>query len=95
VYIRNVEGGAFAIQLPNTMWVGWKSSTDTKLISDSPENDATCTWKYTEKGIQNQYDTNRYLQINSAGSEGRVYTTTGSGSTWHPTYLYARNDGGY
>lgn len=95
VYIRNVAGGAFAIQLPNTMWVGWKSSTDTKLISDSPENDASSTWKYTEKGIQNQYDNSRYLQINGAGSEGRVYTTSGSGSTWLPTYLYARNGGGY
>ena len=95
VCIRKV-GTAFAIQLLNTKWVGWASSTDTKLtIIDSPEENADYTWKYTEKGIQNQSETSRYLQINGAGLEGRVYTTQGSGSTWHPTYLYARNNGGY
>ena len=96
VYIREV-GTAFAIQLLNTMWVGLasSSSTNTNLTIDSPETNADYTWKYTEKGIQNQSATSRYLQINGAGSEGRVYTTEGSGSTWHPTYLYARNNGGY
>ena len=96
VCIRKV-GTAFAIQLLNTMWVGWasSSSTNTNLTIDSPETDAAYTWKYTKNGIQNQSAESLYLQINGTGSEGRVYTTTGSGSTWHPTYLYARNNGGY
>lgn len=96
VCIRKV-GTAFAIQLLNTMWVGLasSSSTNTNLTIDPPETDAAYTWKYTKNGIQNQSAESRYLQINGAGSEGRVYTTTGSGSTWHPTYLYARNNGGY
>lgn len=89
-------GNYFTIQLAEGRYVGWSTSTSTNLTEDAPTNETDAyLWKYTANGIQNQAATTRYLQINAAGTNGKVYTTEAEGTNWLRTYLYSAGSVSY